>query len=163
MALSKAQELAIAQVRGEQRHAGRKALRAISEKNVAEKRARLAREGKARRAAELRRHAPAVLGERVTSVEAPVTFKTGPRNPRRVVREVPSVVLADVKVSAPVPTTVTAAEIPAELRKHVGRLKERGELKNWAEIGQFSCSGGQCMAYVRLRGASPRYGVVHTH
>ncbi|WP_411087839.1 hypothetical protein [Streptomyces sp. 061-3] len=164
MTMTYRDRLAIDTARSQQRQAGRAELRALAAHNVADKRARQAREGKARRAAALRRITPAVA-EPVKPSDVPVTFKAERPERRRVTRPATSTAPATVKAK---PSTVPdyapakVAELPWEARELAKLAKDRGQLsREWFQVGVVQLDADDesttVRLYARLHGNSVRY------
>jgi len=130
------------------------ALAEIAGKNLGSKRARLARQHKARMAAEKRRTAPNVLGESVRSSDVPVTFKAGP-NRRRVER------VATSTAPEPQPTfqPIKAAELDKDMRESAKRIVQADGPGGWRLVGVWNRESGRVKVYARKHGRSARYAV----
>ncbi|MGW3274947.1 hypothetical protein ACWDFH_26255 [Streptomyces kronopolitis] len=156
--------IAIETARTKQRQAGRVNLQELAERNLTGRRERLTREGKARRAAELRRITPAAA-EPVKPSDVPVTFKAERPKRRRVERPAKSIWEAATGEPAPVkaepaPTDyqpIKAAELDKEMKAAAKRILQSDTSGGWRLIGVMNRESGRVKVYVRKHGASVRY------
>ena len=138
------------------------ALSEIAGRNLGNKRARLARQHRARVAAEMRRTAPNVLGEPVRASDVPLTFKATQPKRRRVERPATSTVPEPVKAAStgtPQYRPIKAAELPAEIKAVTRRHLADGELSaEWFCVGILDGRDDLTVnVYARKHGASVRY------
>ncbi|MFJ4739120.1 hypothetical protein [Streptomyces sp. NPDC088775] len=157
MTMTRVGRLAIDIARSQQRQAGRANLRELAERNVGDKRARMAREGKARRAAALRRDTPAVA-EPVRPSDVPVTFKATRPERRRVTRPATTTPVK-AKPAPRVHTPIKAAELEQSTRDAAMRIVRSDGPDGWRLVAVWNRDSGRVSVYVRRHGASVRYSI----
>lgn len=130
----------------------RAGLAELESRNLGAKRGRLARQHKARVAAEARRSAPGIVGEPVRQSDVPVTFKAERPGRRRVTRPATSTAPAER-----VHTPVKAAELDKQVRAAAKRIMEADGPDGWRLVAVWNREDGRVKVYVRKHGASVRY------